>query len=114
MARAYIDQEILFPSAARTTTVNGDDVAFEPDSAVFVLDVTAASGTTPLLDVTIEEKDFLSGQYHVIDTFPQKTGVTSERRVVSAPIGSILRARAVIAGGTPSFTFSVSAEGKNY
>ncbi len=112
MAQKYEAIVTLLPSAARTTTENGADKGFPPEDGIFVLDITAVSGT-PTLDVTIEEKDEVSGKYFVIDTFPQQTGVVSIRRALPGPIGGTIRARAVIAGTTPSLTFTVSAYGKN-
>lgn len=100
----------LFASAARTSTANGN--AFDIDDAyncAFYLSVTAASGTTPTLDVKIQAYDPSSDSWY--DTgvaFAQATGTTTER-ITGALAEDKLRAVATIGGTTPSFTFSVRA-----
>lgn len=81
-------------------------------TVVFFLNVSAASGTSPTLDVTIEVQDPVSGTWSVLDTFAQKVAVGSERRVFSNLMESNLRASWDIAGTTPLFTFTVSVQGK--
>lgn len=113
MANRVVYEDALFPSAIRTVTENGDDFGSPYREVVFSLDITASAGTSETLDITIEEKDPISGIYTVIDTFPQQTGVAFVRRTLTSVIGSVLRARAVIGGtGGPSFTFSLGANGK--
>lgn len=110
----------LVASAARTAS--GDSGTLEGfgdvTSARVQLDVTAASGTTPTLDVVLE--DSLDGSnWNVIGTFAQRTA--SGREVINmlgekaesasfAPLfASRWRVRWTIAGTTPSFTFAVVA-----
>lgn len=71
------------------------------------LDVTAFAGTTPTLDVVLE--DTLDDvNWNVIGTFAQKTGVGREVINVTAPFTDRVRARWTVGGtGGPSFTFSV-------
>lgn len=72
------------------------------------LNVTAVSGTTPTLDVVIE--DSLDGtNWNVIGTFAQDTAVGREVINVTTPFADQVRVRWVIGGTTPSFTFSVLA-----
>ncbi len=70
------------------------------------LNVTAASGTTPTLDVVVE--DSLDGaNWNTVGTFTQLT--TTGRQVinVTTPFADQIRVRWTIAGTTPSFTFAV-------
>lgn len=95
-------------SAART--VSGDTGALEGWGAVSTLraqlDVTAASGTTPTLDVVIE--DTLDGvAWNTVAAFAQKVGVGREVLNVTTPFADRLRVRWTIGGTTPSVTFSV-------
>jgi hypothetical protein len=70
------------------------------------INVTAASGTTPTLDVVIE--DSLDGQnWNTVGTFAQKTAVAREVISVTTPFADRIRARATVGGTTPSFTFGV-------
>jgi hypothetical protein len=99
------------PSAARTTTGNG--VAYETGDRTevrgLVLDVTAASGTTPTLDVSIQTSDDNS-TWRTLASFSQKTTVSNQHLSVSG-LDRYLRFSWVIAGTTPSFTFSVGVLG---
>ncbi|MGF7429579.1 hypothetical protein PQV03_02115 [Thermoanaerobacterium thermosaccharolyticum] len=106
-------QEVtMLASGAKTSS--GDTSATPVDvkkfkEAVFFLDVTAASGTTPTLDVKIKTKDPVSGKWFDLVTFTQTTGITSEMKAVSGLIGSQIAVFFTIAGNTPSFTFSLGA-----
>lgn len=110
----------LVASAARTTSADGGTLEGFGDvtAARVQLDVTAASGTTPTLDVVLE--DTLDGAtWNVIGTFTQKTGVSREvinlhaGKAESATFQPLFarrwRVRWTIAGTTPSFTFAVVA-----
>jgi hypothetical protein len=73
------------------------------------LNVTAASGTTPTLDVVLE--DSIDGtNWNTIGTFSQKTAVAREVLNIQTPFFARLRARYTIGGTTPSFTFDVKAQ----
>lgn len=98
----------LFASASRTATVTG--TAHETGDrrvARLKLDVTAASGTTPTLDVDIEtSRDGVT--WYVSGSFTQATGVTSEEKLFM--LDRFVRPKATIGGTTPDFTFSVAGE----
>lgn len=114
----------VLASAARTSTTNSADlVNYNARGVRIFLDITAASGTTPTLDLKVQSKDALSAAY-VDDpgsTLAQKTGVstdeltiypgvtTSANRARSAPLPRTWRVVCTIGGTTPSFTFSVGA-----
>jgi len=96
-------------SAARTSSNNsGPLLHFGLAKTIRAqLDVTAASGTTPTLDVVIE--DTLDGtNWNTVGTFTQKT--TTGRQVIDITglFAGTLRVRWTIGGTTPSFTFSVT------
>lgn len=101
--------ETLVASAARTAS--GDSGASKGWGASKTiraqLDVTAAAGTSPTLDVVIE--DTLDGtNWNVIGTFAQKTAAGREVINITGPFSETLRVRWTIAGTTPSFTFSAA------
>jgi hypothetical protein len=96
--------------AAQTASGNGasQDMGAK-GSARLTLDVTAASGTTPTLDVTLQtSEDALT--WRTLGTFAQKTIVSAERKSFGGA-DRYVRALWVIAGTTPSFTFTVRGEG---
>jgi len=115
----------ILASAARTATFNGvDQTALGHKGVVLSLDITAASGTAPTLDVSLQIKDALGLLYVAMPSasFAQKTGVSTDtltiypgvaasaNRQVSALMPITWRLVYTIGGTTPSFTFSVSGD----
>lgn len=117
----------IFDSVARTVSATSTQQGFlggELAAAVFFLNITAATGTTPTLDVKIQGQDPLSGTWYDIPgaAFAQKTAAGVDTLVIapsvttvvgkatSQVIPSIFRAVATVAGTTPSFTFSLAAQ----
>jgi hypothetical protein len=95
-------------SASRTVSGDSGPLAGFGDESTLraQLDVTAASGTSPTLDVVLE--DTLDGtNWNMIGTFAQKTGPGREVINVTTPFTDRLRARWTVGGTTPSFTFDV-------
>lgn len=102
-------QQVIAPSAARTTNGNSSTVtgwARANSIAQAKLDVTAASGTTPQLTVTVQDSPD-GTTWTTRDTFGVKTGVSNETRPLPAGMDVFQRVAWVITGTTPSFTFSV-------
>ena len=100
--------ETLLASAARTATGNTGNLTgwASPKTLRIQLDVSAASGTTPTLDVLVQ--DTLDGtNYNTIGTFAQKTAAGREVINITTPFSDTVRVLYAIAGTTPSFTFSV-------
>lgn len=100
-------------SAARTTSSNSGTLSGFGDWSKFraQLAVTAASGTTPTLDVVVE--DTLDGtNWNTIATFTQKTAAGVQAVDVTGLFTDQLRVRWTVAGTTPSFTFAVALYGK--
>ena len=98
----------LLASAARTETVTGTAVKGLSAARLLVmqLDVTAASGTLPTLDVVVQ--DTVDGtNWNTIATFTQKTGDTREVIRLTTAFTGQLRGDGTIGGTTPSFTFAV-------
>ena len=98
----------LLESAARTTT--GASAAISGFAAakllVLQLEVTAASGTLPTLDVIVE--DTVDGtNYNTIATFAQKIAAAREVIRLTTAFTNTLRVSYTIGGTTPSFTFNV-------
>lgn len=95
---------------AYTTTTNGtsvDNSAASSNGAVINLHVTAASGTTPTLAVTIQHSTNNS-TWTTIATFTTATAATSETVTVAGTVNRYTRAVFTVAGTTPSFTAQVS------
>jgi hypothetical protein len=99
----------LFDKAVKTATGNGAAVKLgASDKIVAVLDVLAASGTSPTLDVKIQESADGSTWSDLI-TFTQKTGVgREEKSAVPDNAKPYKRVSYTIGGTNPSFTFDVA------
>lgn len=66
----------LLPSAARTASVNTADQVSSGDSAVIVIDATAAAAT-PSVVFTVQGKDAVSGKYYTILASAAVTGIST-------------------------------------
>lgn len=99
----------FFDAVTKTASADGDtfDVGSKSGSCL-TLSVTAASGTTPTLDITVSTSEDNS-TWRTLGTFTQATGTTSERKSFGKP-DRYMRAVATLGGTTPSFTFSVSGD----
>ena len=104
------------PTAARTATgqTSGIDVRDYDGDLVFILDSAAGGGSSPTLDVTIEDSadnssfSALSGA-----AFTQVTGTASAQTLEVDANGCkrYVRVKYTIGGSSPTFTFSVNAIG---
>lgn len=106
-ATNYVEDTVL-ASAARTATGNTGPISgYGPTKTLRAqVNVTAASGTSPTLDVLIQ--DSLDGtNWNTIGTFTQKTAAAREVINVTTPFADRVRVLYTIGGTTPSFTFSV-------
>jgi hypothetical protein len=100
----------VLTSASRTTSGNTASMSVSKyKEAIIFLDVTAASGTSPTLDVKFQVQDPVSLKWFDITelTFTQTTTITSQMKSKANLIGSNLRCVYTLGGTTPSFTFSV-------
>lgn len=96
-------------SAAITTTTT--TAAFTPSSGVAYqvnIPVTAVTGTTPTLDVSIEESDDNGTNWFKVYDFPRITAVGFFRSPVIMATGTRLRYVQTITGTTPSFTRAIN------
>jgi len=101
----------LLSSAARTSSGTGDTVTGLDNyhDAVLHLIITAASGTSPTLDVVVQEciygSEGVSTNWVDAVTFTQASAAGSERKEL-ARFGGKLRVKYTISAGA-SFTFKV-------
>ncbi len=108
----------LFGAAARTSSANGSGVDLQdtthPGGRAMkaVLDCGAASGTTPTLDVKMQESDDNSSFADISGaTFAQLTAAGLKELHFQAK-KRYVRAVATVAGTSPSFTFAVLLVGQ--
>lgn len=107
----------LHPTAARTATANGTgiDIRDYVGELAVVLDSAAGTGTSPTMDVKLQDSDAVGGTYTDIAgaTFTQVVGAAAAQKIALKVdnINRFIRAVATIGGTTPSFTFSVNALG---
>jgi len=110
-----VSQEVeLFPSAARTASVNGEtkSIGAGKRTVTAYLDVTAVSGTSPTLDVKLQDSTDNGNTWTDVDggAFAQFTAVGQAHiTVLIRRAANAIRAVATIGGTSPSFTFKVEA-----
>jgi hypothetical protein len=103
MTRGLVDSAARTASGSTTILTDFND----SQTARVKLNVTAASGTSPTLDVVIEDTFDDGATWNTVGTFTQRVGTGSQVISLSTPFSSNLRARWTIGGSAPSFTFSV-------
>lgn len=117
--------EVLASAARTDSTVTSVDQTNERWRGVrLILDITAKSGTNPTLDVKVQGKDPVSGNYYDIPgaAFAEQSTVTTVELViypgvaetanvsVSDVLPEVWRVHATTGGtDTPTFTYSVGA-----
>lgn len=102
-------RETPLPSAARTTNgVSGNLAGYGATKTLRAqLNVAAATGTSPTLNVLIEDSLDGGTTWNTIGTFAQKTSTGREVINITNPFSPLLRISWTIGGTTPSFTFAV-------
>lgn len=126
---------VLAPSAARTAAFTGEAIPIKGYNSLLIeLNSTAASGTSPTLDVKVQTRVGPNGSWADIGAFAQVTGVTKRIMRISrlatpdteegaltdgtlaagtvqqGPLGDQLRIKHAAPGGTnPSFTYACRA-----
>jgi hypothetical protein len=104
------------PTAARTATgqTSGIDLQQYDGDVVFVLDSAAGTGTSPTMDVTIEDSADNSSFAAITGAaFTQVVDAASAQKLVISKDEArrYVRVKYTIAGTSPSFTFSVNGIG---
>ncbi len=106
------------PTATRTATgqTSGIDLKEYDGDVLFILDSAAGGGSSPTLDVTIEESADNSSFAAVASgavAFTQVTGTASAQKVAlnKDDAKRYVRIKYTIGGSSPTFTFSVNAVG---
>lgn len=105
----------LHPAGNEASNGNTSDFAVGwAKTPIFVINCDQAGGTSPTLDVTIETKDPISGEYDTIATFTQITSSPANEFLhaldTGKMLGNVIRVKWEIGGtNNPNFTFSVSA-----
>ena len=108
---------VLLASATKTATftTSQDDGYKNADSIILQAVVTAQSGTTPTLDIKLQ--DSFDGGATWQDTgiaIPQITTTLGTFAVRSTlPLGALVRAVCTIGGTTPSYTFALTIYAKS-
>ncbi len=99
--------ETVVSSAARTTSGASSVIgASQADQLRFFLNITAASGTSPTLNITVEDTPNGTDFYQVA-AFTQKTAAGKDDIDITTLFSDSMRVSWAIAGTTPSFTFSL-------
>jgi hypothetical protein len=95
-----------------TTTTSGNtqsspiNVKYVQEGS-FLLKVTAASGSSPTLDITIQTYNSLTETWHTLATFDQVLAVSQDEGFVEYGMGEQLALSYVVGGSNPSFTWTL-------
>lgn len=109
-------KSIIHTIVSDTLTASADydlnGIPGDYDEIVGYLDVTAASGTTPTLDIDFQNTVDNGTVFFTHSSFTQATAATTERKVFTAPNGITGQIKITVGGTTPSFTFTLRLECK--
>jgi hypothetical protein len=99
-------------TGTKTATATGTAIPIDEYSGVIAyLNITAASGTTPTLDIKFQDSPD-NVTFHDIPSAAFTQAITTgTQRLSVTPAGRYIRAVATITGTTPSFTFDIQAAG---
>lgn len=111
-------KRVVFAPAARTATATSETFSVEPEtsSLTIYLAVTAVTGTTPTLDLKIQDSpdggvtwfDVGTGTGAGTGNFVQATGATTQvKELTVRKFGRQLRVIGTLGGTNPSFTYAV-------
>ena len=96
-------------SAAIAATANSATISPTAGCSYIVsIPVTAVSGTSPTLDIDIEESDDTGGNWYKVYSFPRITATGIYRSPKIAFNGNRVRYAQTIGGTTPSFTRAIN------
>jgi hypothetical protein len=116
LSQAFVG--LLAIPAARTSTYTGTgiDVTAYEGMAAIILNSAAGTGTTPTLDVKLQDCATVGGTYADVAgaTFAQVTDAADALELITVNISDLkqfIRVVGTIAGTTPSFTFGVEFVG---
>lgn len=107
---AFEDARTVVASAARTTSSNSGGIRGRfGESLALLVDVSAVTGTSPTLDLSVEwsHDGTTFAAAESADSFAQITGTKTTVKRFDAK-GPFYRVVWATAGTSPSFTFSVS------
>ncbi len=93
-----------------TRTASGNTANLRSSGGEFIrcqLNISSVSGTTPTLNLIVEDSVDGGANFNTIASFAQKTAASREVLNVTAPFGEILRVSWIIGGANPSFTFGI-------
>lgn len=108
-------------TAAATGADGSDQLNYFGRGLKLVIDITAITGTSPTLTVTIQGKDEVSGKYYIIlasaalnatgttvlEVYPGIANASNSTQGVTLP--KVWRVRSVIGGTTPAVTGTIAA-----
>lgn len=103
----------VLPATTRTANVNGTGIDTwakgRPQGSIFMLSVGAASGTTPTLDVKIQDSLDNSTFNDVAGAALTQKTAAGFQEINVGQTRRYVRAVGTVGGTTPSFTYSVTA-----
>lgn len=106
---AYTEQLYSGTATASSNTYTSSINTTYVKEGTFFLKITAASGSSPTLDIELMIYDPKSDDWYLLGTFSQKTGIGTDIGQVPYGLGEKVAIKYTIGGSNPSFTFQVDA-----
>lgn len=103
--------------ASNTLSVSGDSIAIIPNTALgnnFLINVTAVTGTTPTMDVVLQESWDSGVTYTSTYQFERITAAGQYVTPLLRLTGNRYRYHIIVGGTTPAFTYSAQTNGAQF
>ncbi len=98
----------VIESLARTASGNSGNLRSSGGEFIRAqLNISSVTGTTPTLNLIVEDSVDGGTNFNTIASFAQKTAASREIINITTPFGEILRVSWTIAGASASFTFGL-------
>lgn len=111
MQRRYKFPVTLVYRSDTGTSGNTGDIELDASALEIIIKVTSASGTNPNLSVYIEGKFESTGDYKIIASQKDINSTGTWFLTINPLLFKFIRVRWVVTGTSPSFTFTVAAQG---
>jgi len=108
MRQGYVQRMFSGATTASSNTQSSPINVRYVQEGSFLLKITAASGTNPTLDVTVQTYNSLTDTWHTLAAFTQKTGTGQDEGYVEYGMGEKIALSYVVGGtNTPSLTWTL-------
>jgi hypothetical protein len=103
-----VERNVTLHDGAELTSGNGNTFTIDGLYGAAYLNVKSVAGSPGTLDVIVEERDPVTGQFYTVATFAQVAQSTTKEKVALPTLfTNTLRASWTVVGGSPGYDFEV-------